>query len=248
MPRRARVLSATGIYHIISRGASKQIIFEDESDRLFYLNALMTVLTEEKATLLAWCLMNNHTHLLIRFADEPGRAMKRINVKYAEHFNHKYDRCGHLFQDRYKSEPVETESYLQGVTRYIHHNPARAGVVRDYKEYIWSSYVEYIDTALYCETDTVLASFGGPNAFSEFHETYVGGAERVLTDEKAPLLTDEEARALINREMGEKAVKAVSTMTRIERDSAIRRMRQLGLDCRQVERLTGVSYGVVKRC
>ena len=248
MPRRARVLSATGIYHIVSRGTSKQIIFEDETDRLYYLSALTKVLKEEEATLLAWCLMNNHSHLLIRFAGESGTAMRRINVKYAEHFNHKYERSGHLFQDRYRSEPVETESYLLAVARYIHQNPERAGIIEDYKEYCWSSYAEYIGTPVYCEPGILLAAFGGRDAFCEYHETCVASFEEKMIDERPRFLTDDEARELAIKELGEDDFRGLLKANRLARNEGIRRLRRLGLGCRQIERLTGVSFGVVRRC
>ena len=253
MPRRARALSTTGIYHVISRGVAMQIIFEDEADRFYYLDRLTKVLDEEEATLLAWCLMSNHTHLLVQFRGEPGRVMKRINIKYAEHFNHKYKRQGHLFQDRYKSEPVETESYLLSVARYIHHNPERAGIVADYKEYFWSSYAEYIDTPIYCDPEFLLTSFGGRKAFSEFHEIRVAKQRKNTSEEEAAnanrmYLTDEEAVKLVVKEFGERGLKSLLNAPKEKRNAGIRRMRELGLGCRQIQRLTGVSYGVVQRC
>ena len=91
--------------------------------------------------------MDNHVHLLINEdSDEIGRIMKRINISYAYYFNKKYGRVGHLFQDRFKSEGIENDTYLLAAVRYIHNNPVKAGLVKNIEEYKWSSYISYTST------------------------------------------------------------------------------------------------------
>lgn len=88
--------------------------------------------------------MDNHVHILIREGKEPlSKVMKRIGVSYVYWYNWKYERNGHLFQDRYKSEPVEDDKYLLTVIRYIHQNPLKAGIVDSIDQYQWSSHHEY---------------------------------------------------------------------------------------------------------
>ena len=106
--------------HIIVRGIGKQILFEDDSDRRTYLSFLKKYRGETEITIFAYCLMENHVHLLIQ--DRNGAAplfMKKMGVSYAQYYNRKYDRIGHLFQDRYKSERIEDDAYLLTVFRYI---------------------------------------------------------------------------------------------------------------------------------
>lgn len=90
--------------------------------------------------------MDNHVHLLMsEGTEEISKIMKRINVSYAYYFNQKYGRIGHLFQDRFKSEGIEDDTYLLAATRYIHNNPVRANIVKHAGEYKWSSYGIYIN-------------------------------------------------------------------------------------------------------
>jgi len=162
MPRQARIYSETGIYHIMMRGNEKRKIFLDDEDRRRFIYTLFEKASEEKSDIYAYCLMDNHVHLLLR---EDGvniaRLMKRINVSFVYYFNKKYKRVRHLFQDRYKSEVVDNEDYLLAAVRYIHNNPVKAGIVRSPEEYWWSSYYDYINTKKRNEliTDKILNIF-----------------------------------------------------------------------------------------
>ena len=128
MPRTARKIGNSGFYHIVARGIGKQIIFEEENDYLLFLGLLKKYLKEEDAVLHAYCLMDNHFHLLLKIDSGMDRLMKKISTAYVFYFNNKYERVGHLFQDRYRSIPVEDDSSLLSVVRYIHNNPAKAGI------------------------------------------------------------------------------------------------------------------------
>ena len=89
--------------------------------------------------------MDNHVHLLINAdLDLMADALKRTNIKFAMRYNKKYDRVGHVFQGRYKSEVINTEQYLLGVIRYIHNNPVKAEIVAEAGDYKWSSYNAYM--------------------------------------------------------------------------------------------------------
>ncbi len=146
MPRQARTYSDTGIYHIMIRGNEKKKIFLDDDDRRYFIGVLFDKLDEEKAEIYAYCLMDNHVHLLLQKSSyEIARLMKRINVSFVYYFNKKYKRVGHLFQDRFKSEVVDNENYLLAAVRYIHNNPVKAGIVKSPEKYWWSSYYDYIN-------------------------------------------------------------------------------------------------------
>jgi REP element-mobilizing transposase RayT len=137
MARYARRKSESGIFHIMLRGINKQSIFEDNEDRERFLNTIERYRKVSEYKIYGYCLMGNHVHLLLKEAGESiSDAIKRICSSYVHWYNWKYDRCGHLFQDRYKSEPVEDEIYLLTVLRYIHQNPVKAGLTKTVQELI----------------------------------------------------------------------------------------------------------------
>lgn len=144
MPRKARLLSRSQVYHIMLRGNDRQKIFIDEEDK----NKIIEILSEKKKNdafyIYAFCIMDNHIHLIIKEGcDGLSRTMKRIATSYAFYYNKKYRRIGHVFQGRYKSENIEDDSYLLSAIRYTHQNPLKAGL-SSINEYKWSSYGEYI--------------------------------------------------------------------------------------------------------
>lgn len=150
MPRTARLQSNSGIYHIMIRGNEKKDIFFDEEDRARFLDTLFKMKADDNYQVFAHCLMNNHVHLLIKEENDTiYRMMKRICVSYVYYFNAKYKRIGHLFQDRFRSEAIEEESYILAAARYIHNNPVKAGIVKKAEDFTWSSYKEYIGDKAY---------------------------------------------------------------------------------------------------
>lgn len=166
MPRYARDLSESGIYHVMIRGINKMSIFSDQDDNTRFLDTLVRMKDKGEYTLYAYCLMKNHAHLLIKEEGDPlSRTMKRIGVSYSSYFNKKYDRVGHLFQDRFRSERIETDDYLLSCIRYIHNNPIKASIVKDPSDYKWSSYNIYIDKAE--NEDEIISTEFVLNMFSE---------------------------------------------------------------------------------
>ncbi|MFW5991888.1 MAG: transposase [Halanaerobiaceae bacterium] len=146
MPRRKRKRSGTGIYHVMVRGNGKKIIFKNDKDKKYFLNLLIETKRKLKFVLFSYCLMHNHFHLIIKENDENiSKIMKAINVSYALYFNKCYDKVGHVFQGRYKSEPIEDRNYLLTAVRYVHNNPVKAKIVKEPEDYKWSSYHEYIN-------------------------------------------------------------------------------------------------------
>ena len=120
MPRCARRFGESGYMHLIVRGIGRQLLFEDASDYRHYLKKLECYCLETEVKVCAFCLMDNHVHLLVKGdAESIVLLMKKIGVSYSWYYNKKYDRVGHLFQDRYRSEPVEDDRYLLTAFRYI---------------------------------------------------------------------------------------------------------------------------------
>lgn len=146
MPRYARVKTGEYCtYHIIERGNARKPIFFDANDKGRFLDTLRKMKQRYGYKLYAYCLMDNHVHLVIDSnGSDISTIMKSINVSYVFYFNKKYQRCGHLFQDRFRSEVVDSDRYLIELTRYIHLNPVRAKIVGNASDYKWSSYGSYI--------------------------------------------------------------------------------------------------------
>ena len=112
------------------RGVNRQTIFEDDQDCIKFIQILQKCKEKSGFELYGYCLMNNHVHLLLREVNESiSLVMERICSSFVYWYNWKYDRLGHLFQERYRSEVVEIEAYLITVLRYIHQNPIKAGIV-----------------------------------------------------------------------------------------------------------------------
>lgn len=144
MSRGAREKCGNSIYHISSRGNNKQSIFLDDEDRHEYLARLRRYKERYKMHIYAYCLMSNHIHLLVYDNDQDiSRFMQGLNLSYALYFNKKYQRCGHLFQERYHSVIIKNDAQLMYASRYIHLNPVKAKIVKKSEAYSWSSYKIY---------------------------------------------------------------------------------------------------------
>ena len=134
MPRQARIDIPGCLYHVIARGIERREIFIDEKDYSDFLGRLEENLEDTGSKCLAFCLIPNHFHLLILRGHRPlAGLMRRLMTGYAVRFNRRYQRAGHLFQNRYKALLCDQDSYLLELVSYIHLNPWRAGLVRDRK-------------------------------------------------------------------------------------------------------------------
>jgi putative transposase len=141
MARPLRLEQEGGYWHLTQRGNERRPIFLDDDDRRVFLQLLAATAKRFRWRVLTYVLMTNHYHLV---SQTPGltlsRGMHALNFRYAQYFNRKYKRCGHLFQGRFGSILIEESDYLNEVMRYVVLNPVRAGMVRHPAEYEWSSY------------------------------------------------------------------------------------------------------------
>ena len=145
MPRTSRQHSDTGVYHVMLRGIDRRDIFADDQDRSKFLKILRAVTSPEDhegkplpplCHIHAYCLMDNHVHLLIaEAAEDIGTVMKRIGVSYVSYYNKRHERLGPLFHDRFRSEPVGDTGYFITLLRYIHQNPVQAEMVTSPGQY-----------------------------------------------------------------------------------------------------------------
>jgi len=166
MPRQARLDIPGALHHIMVRGISKTDIFKDDQDRAKFLDRLGETVTEGLCPVYAWVLMGNHVHILFKSGMEGiSGSMRKLLTWYAQYYNRRHKRTGHLFENRYKSILCDEDNYLLALLRYIHLNPVRAGIVKNMEEldrYPWSSHRTIIGKAKHAWLDTeyVLAQFG----------------------------------------------------------------------------------------
>jgi len=163
MARPLRIEFPGAAYHITSRGNARELIFLDEQDKKNFLKILCSVIKRYNWLLHAYCLMDNHYHLLIETPEgNLSKGMKQLNGQYTQSFNWKHKRVGHLFQGRYKAIVVDKDTYLLSLCRYIVLNPVRIGIVKNPNDWQWSSYNSTVGNtkAIDClNTDWILSQF-----------------------------------------------------------------------------------------
>ena len=262
MPRQARESSGTGIYHVMMHGINHQNIFEEQEDYYQFLNTLdmMALSYEPDGTpagrnyiLYAYCLMSNHIHLLIREREDTiGMAIKRIASSYVYYYNHKYSRDGHLFRERFKSEPVNDMSYFLTLLRYIHQNPLMAGMVERVKDYEFSSWGEYNDkdSTLFplCDTRTVLSRI----PFNDLDELVNDPLSDDIVcldieDASKGRPSDDQVMLLIKEKTGATNGSAFQQLPADIKKSVLVELKNRRASLRQLERLTGIGKSMIYR-
>lgn len=251
MSRKAREKSRTGIYHVMLRGVNGQIIFEDDEDYRKFLQTIKDYKEQCGYEVYAFCLMSNHIHILLKEGIEDlGMFFRRIGASYVYWYNWKYNRTGHLFQDRYKSEVVEDDKYFLTVLRYIHQNPIKAGIKKDIKNYPWSSYKEYIGSEWLCDTNYALELFSSDtNSALPLFEKFnlQDNNDKCLEYKEKTRLNDTEAAEIIKRVADVKYLNGIKNFENERRNKVIKELKNSGLSIRQIERLTGISFGVIRK-
>ena len=176
MPRRPRPLAAGAVYHVTARGNRHAPIFLDDADRARFVRALARTADRLGWSCLAWCLMTTHYHLLV-LTPEPNLSagMHRLNGDHAQYFNVRHGLDGHVFQGRFHSESVLTDSHLLSTVRYVAMNPVKAGLASDPLAWPWSSHRALLglEEAIALDRDAALARFAadggdGRRRYAEF--------------------------------------------------------------------------------
>ncbi|MEN6347995.1 MAG: transposase [Syntrophomonas sp.] len=251
MARVAREKSQSRIYHVMLRGINRQAIFEDDADREKFLETLKSFKVISRYKIYAYCLMENHVHLLIEETEEPiGQSIKRICGSYVYWYNRNHDRIGHLFQDRFKSEIIEDDSYFLTVLRYIHQNPLKAKLVQEIGKYKWSSYYDYFKNDGIIDSDWALKIFSEDSTqalirfkryMKEFNE------DRCLEYEERKRLLDSDVREYL-MQLGISSISAIQNLQKDQRDEIIREIKSIdGVSIRQLSRVTGISKSIIER-
>ena len=244
MPRLARNMSASNYMHIIVRGIGKQLLFEDDHDYRYYLTKLELYCMDTDVKVCAYCLMDNHVHLLVKGeAESVILLMKKIGVSYSWYYNKKYERVGHLFQDRYKSESIDNDIYFLSVFRYILKNPQKAGLCKA-TCYHWNSYRYYDNPLPFMDLTAIRNLLGDFGQYKEFIEKNDDdqGLEYSETRHSDAWAKEELARCL-----GITSGTALQKYSKIERDVALVKLKERGLSVRQISRLTGIGRNVVQK-
>ena len=244
MPRLARQLSQTGLYHIVFRGINRQNIFEEDTDYQKMIDILKDLKVEMTFEIYVYCFMNNHVHFLLKEKNrgDISLIMKRLLTKYVKWYNKKYSRIGTLIANRYKSHPVEIDKYFLSVVRYIHQNPIRAKIVERLEDYKWSSYNEYITgNKIIADKSSVLKMIN-KNNFEDFHQHE---ETEIFTVSDNIKIADDSIRRNILKSIGIEP-KEIVNMDKNKRNIILNKLKK-EYSIRQLERVTGISRGIIMK-
>ena len=239
--------SETGIYHTMLRGVNQQQIFYEDEDYNKFLSVVKDCKMISGFELYAYCLMGNHIHLLIKEGDEPlDLTFKRFGSRFVYWYNTKYKRVGHLFQDRYKSEPVVDDAYLLSVLRYIHNNPIKGNIAKKLNDYKYSSYNCYFKNNEIIDRDVVLGILP-IEEFEKFHKSQDFYNHIDIDSGVKTRITDEEAIRIILKKTRCKSVEEFLNLPVDKRKRYIAEFKNKGMSVRQLSRLTGLSKSLIQR-
>lgn len=244
--------TVTGFYHVCARGTGKQLIFEGDEDRWEFLELMRECCREEGVTVIAWCLMGNHVHLVLAdYEDRMSAAMHRLLLTYARRFNKRTGRTGHLFQNRFDRRSLDTDWQVMEAIRSVHANPQEAGIAL-IERYPWSSFAEYLRvydndmTRGFSDPSCVLELFGSAEGFIAHSLSTPDGGEPALGDMKE---TEWERHAFADKLAKRLGVpfNELKTVAPSRRDGIIFALHDGGYTVREIERYTGISKSAVSR-
>lgn len=244
--------TVTGFYRVSARGIGKQLIFETDDDRWEFLELMRDCCRDAGVTVLAWCLMSNHVHLVLAdYEDAMSAAMQRLLLTYARRFNKRTGRSGCLFRDRFERRSLDTDWQVMEAIRSVHADPQEAGIAL-IERYPWSSFAEYLRaydndmTRGFSDPSCVLELFGSAEAFIAYSLSTPDGCEPALCDMKE---TEWERHAF-----AEKLAKGlgvplhgVKAAPSAQRNVVILGLHDAGFTVRQIERYTGIGKSTVSR-
>ena len=253
MPRKSREHSISNVYHIIFRGNDRQDIFYEDEDKNIFLERLKLVKSKFEFEIYSYCLMSNHIHIVIKVNDDIlSKSMHSLGIRYSMYFNKKYNRTGHLFEERFFSKRVEDLNYLLEVCKYVHRNPEKANIQRT-ELYKWSSYREYNEEDSDIVDIKILLHYFG-NDIEKFRiYTLENNDREMLTKfaefELKKVLDEPEVNEIIKKKFKLDNASDISLMGKIEKDACIKELKEIyGTSLSQLSRVTKVSKYYIKKC
>ena len=247
--------TVTGFYHVCARGTGKQIIFETDDDRWEFLELMRDCCRDAGVTVVAWCLMSNHVHLVLAdYEDAMSAAMQRLLLTYARRFNKRTGRAGCLFRERFERRSLDTDWQVMEAIRSVHANPQKAGMSL-IERYPWSSFAEHLRaydsgaadaTRGFSDPSCVLELFGSAEGFIAYSLSTPDGGEPALCDMKE---TEWELHAFADKLAKGLGVSlhGVKAAPSAQRNSVILGLHDAGFTVRQIERYTGIGKSTVSR-
>lgn len=257
MPRQPRKKCNTKIYHCILRGINKQDIFLDKQDYLKFKKEIKITKEIFSYKLYSYVLMSNHIHLQIKDEkDNLSKIMQSIQIRYADYFNKKYNRVGHLFQDKFKSQCVESDYYILNLQRYIHQNPIKAGI-GTIEGYLWSSYREYIsqNKEELVDKEEIFKLFSEKKEkvvkkFIQFNNEILNlsKSDEILEYEIRKTLADDEIIDLVKKELKIKNIQEIQGYEKQKRDDCLKKVKKIkGCTQKQLSRILGINIRIIQR-
>lgn len=277
MARPLRLEFPGAVYHLTARGNARNAIFVDDEDREMFLACLGEVVLRCTWLCHAYCLMDNHYHLLVETPDgNLSRGMRQLNGVYTQRFNRRHGQTGHVFQGRFKAIVVERDGYLLELCRYVVLNPIRAKMVREIEGHPWSSYPATMGLAPcpnWLSTDWVLSQFGRRRTTAQRHYAdFVAAGQRlaspwpalrgqvllgsqVFAEKMQPLLEDADtlkeiprAQRLLGRPSLGELLPATIQADKAKRDDATRKAHSdYGYSMAAIARQVGLHYSTVSK-
>lgn len=242
MSRQARQRSITDIYHVIQRGIDHVVIFHDNDDRRMFLNLLKSEICLS-FEVYCYCLMDNHIHLIIK-SNKLSFHIRHIASVYAMWFNHKYERRGYLFQDRFRSEVIEEEGYLLRCFRYILRNPVKAGICQKAKDYPWSSYPVYFNpVSTFISTDFLHLFFDTKKDFQAYLQEE--DEEEYMDIQQSERIPDSKVDELLHAQL--KGRNLLELSKRDQRQILKKLKQNPCIRNRQLARITGIGFNIIRR-
>jgi len=246
MARKPR-LDMAGFHHVVNRGVEKRNIFIDQDDYKYFLELICAGCLEYKVDVHSYCLMSNHYHILIETReDNLSKFMRALNAKYASYFNRKYKRVGHLWQGRFKSWYVSSVAYLYTLIKYIEFNPLEAKMVKELKDYKFSSYNSFLDNdkPIAClENSLIFNNYKTAQERKEFFES-----DYDKDDLKMIAKTSNSVVSTLNKK--ELSIKTLHKLlenfeTKTERNEKIKDASALGYSQSKIAKVLGLSQPAI---
>jgi len=261
MARPPRLQFPDAIYHVSARGNERAAIYRNEGDRRYFLQLLADAVRREHWRVLAYCLMTNHYHLLVQTpVPNLARGMRQLNGVYAQSFNRRHARVGHLFQGRYAARIVQEDAHLLLAVRYVVRNPVRARLCRDPEEWRWSSHRAALGTepAWFLDRGSLLSYFGSsPGEALAGYRDYCREPDSPALD-RHPLIDGDETFTVttleriepvpgIPRRYFQSPRPALAALLTSSGPDAITAAREAGYGVREIARHLGVAPSTVSR-